>query len=287
MRADFYPFQLGNCDCVSLYDGVADYKLELMVTNAPRMDVEAALLAHHMPVQAISTPYAYLFVNTGDHQVLVDMGAGNLLPTTGKLLDSMHSAGITPESIDSIFITHAHPDHVGGALNEKGEPLFTGATYYICKTEWDFWFSDNTAIPGGDWMTELARAKLTPLKAKMVMIEQEGEILPGVSVLFAPGHTPGHMVVSFESEGKRLLYIGDTVLHPLHLEHPDWLPVFDVHQDQAAISKRRIFDLVASTGTLVMGQHFPPFPNLGHVVKIGGGWEWQPIEPEIESNSFS
>lgn len=283
MSADFYTFQLGNCDCVSLYDGVADYKLESMINNAPRTDVEAALLAHNLPVQMISTPYAYLFVKTGDHQVLVDMGAGDLLPTTGKLLRSMYSAGITPESIDSIFITHAHPDHVGGALNEKSEPVFTGATYYICKTEWDFWFSDNAVKLAGDWMTDFARAKLTPLKGNMVMIEQEVNILPEVSVLFAPGHTPGHMVVSFVSNGKRLLYIGDTVLHPLHLEHPDWLPVFDILPEQAAVSKRRIFDLVASTGSLVMGQHFPPFPNLGFVVKNGSRWEWQPIDPEIES----
>ena len=95
------------------------------------------------------------------------------------------------------------------------------------------------------------------------------------------------MVVSIVSKGERLLYIGDTVLHPLHLEHPDWLPVYDILPEQAAVSKRRIFDLVASTGALVMGQHFPPFPNLGHVVKNGGRWEWQPIDLEIESGSLS
>jgi glyoxylase-like metal-dependent hydrolase (beta-lactamase superfamily II) len=277
MGTDFYPFQLGNFECVSLCDGVVDYKLESMVTNAPRTDVERALLAHNMPVQAISTPYAYLFVDTGQHRVLVDMGAGDLLPTTGKLLQSMRSAGITPESIDSIFITHAHADHVGGALNDKGEPVFTGATYYICKTEWDFWFSERAAKQAGDWMTDFAQEKLAPLKEKTVMIEQEGEILPEVSVLFAPGHTPGHMVVSFATNGKRLLYTGDTVLHPLHLEHPDWLPVYDILPEQAAASKRRIFDLAASTQSWVLGTHFPPFPNLGHVVKNSSGWEWQPV----------
>ena len=185
MGANFYTFQLGNFECVSLFDGVADYKLDSMVANAPRTDVEAALLAHHMPIQAISTPYAYLFVDTGDHRVLVDMGAGDLSPTTGNLLQSMRSAKITPESINSIFITHAHPDHVGGALDEKGEPVFFGATYYICKTEWDFWFSENATKQAGDFMTDFARAKLTPLKDKMVMLEQEGKILPGISVLFA------------------------------------------------------------------------------------------------------
>ena len=150
MGTDFYPFQLGNFQCVSLCDGGLDYKLESMVKNAPRPDVEAALLAHGLPVQAIYTPYAYLFVDTGQQRVLVDMGAGDLLDTAGKLLQSMRSAGIAPDSIDSIFITHAHGDHVGGALDDKGEPVFSEATYYICKTEWDFWFSEQAVPQAGE-----------------------------------------------------------------------------------------------------------------------------------------
>jgi glyoxylase-like metal-dependent hydrolase (beta-lactamase superfamily II) len=277
MRTDYYHFQLGHSECFSLCDGSVDYELESMVTNAPRSEIVAALQAKGLPTEVITTPYAYLYVEVGKHKILVDMGAGNLLPTTGKLLDSMQSAGIKPESIDSIFITHAHADHVGGALNGKGEPVYTGATYYICKAEWDFWFSDQAVKQAGDWMTDVARKNLSALKGRTVLIGQEGEILPNVSVLFAPGHTPGHMVVSFASEGKQLLYIGDTVLQPLHLDHPDWLPIYDILPELAAASKQRIFNLAASTGSWVMGQHFPPFPNLGHVVKKEIGWEWQPI----------
>jgi glyoxylase-like metal-dependent hydrolase (beta-lactamase superfamily II) len=125
--------------------------------------------------------------------------------------------------------------------------------------------------------TDYARQNLGPLKEKMVLLEREEEVLPGVSVLFAPGHTPGHMVVSFESNGERLLDTGDTVLHPIHLEHPDWRPGYDIQPEQAMISKRRIFDLAASTGSWVLGGHFPPFPNLGHVVKKKIGWEWQSL----------
>ena len=277
---DYFSFPLGKFNCTSLLDGGVDYKLESMVVNAPRVDVEAALLAHNLPIDSIYTPYSYLYVDTGQHRVLVDMGAGDLAPTTGKLLHSMHSAGITPESIDSVFITHAHPDHVGGALNERGEPAFANADFYIWKEEWDFWFSEAAIRQAGDWMTRTARQKLTPLGKRTVLIEQEGEILPGVSVLFAPGHTPGHMVVSFSSGKEHLLYTGDTVLHPLHLEHPDWFPVYDILPDQAEASKQRIFDLAASSGSWVMGQHFPPFPNLGHVVKNGSCWKWQPVDPK-------
>lgn len=277
MESDHYRFQLGSTECVSLYDGSHDYKLEDMVTNAPRPAVEVALQAQGFSSQVVTTPFTCLYVNTGQHRVLVDTGTGELLPTAGKLLHSLHRAGITPESIDSIFITHAHPDHVGGVLDARGEPIFTQATYFICRAEWEFWFSEQAASQAGAWMTNIARQELTPIQGKTVLIESEAEILPGVSVLLAPGHTPGHMVVSLSAQGERLLYTGDTVLHPLHLEHPAWVPVYDLRPEAAAASKHRIFDLAASTNCWVMGQQFPPFPSLGHVVKKSIRWEWQPL----------
>ena len=85
------------------------------------------------------------------------------------------------------------------------------------------------------------------------------------------------MVVSVSSAAGRLLYISDTVYHPLHLEHPDWVPIYDIIPQQAAASKRRIFNLAADEKALVMGQHFPPFPGLGYVVKKEKGWQWQPV----------
>ena len=274
---DYYRFQLGGHECVALYDGYHDHKLQNMVTNVARSEVEVALQAHGLPTQFITTPYTSLFVNTGAHRVLVDLGGGDVLDTTGNLLQNMHKAGIEPESIDSIFITHAHPDHVGGLLDAKGEPVFMQATYFISETEWDFWFSEEADVYPGGWMPEFIRKKLSPIEAQSVLLEREGEILPQVNTLLAPGHTPGHMVISFTSLGEQLLYTGDVALHPIHLAHPDWLAVFDIIPDMAVASRRRIFDLAAATGCLVMGQQFPPFPSLGRVKKQEIGWEWQPI----------
>ena len=278
MNNESYGFMLGDYKCVSIMDGSKDYPLENFFANVPKEKVEEVLRRLNLPTDHITTPYTYLFVDTGKHKVLVDIGAGNVFPTTGRLLQNMMAAGIEPGEIDTVFITHAHPDHIGGNLDKEGSPIFFNASYYIWKDEWDFWFSEVAFEKTNEMFVKIARTNLEPIKDRVKFLNHDSEILPGISVIAAPGHTPGHFVVSIASGDEQLLYIGDTVLYPIHLEHLDWIPIYDIMPEKAAASKRRIFDLAADEKTWIIGQHFPPFPSLGHVIKKGNGWQWQPID---------
>ena len=277
-RRKSYQFMLGDFPCWSVDDGGHTYSVASLFANVPREEAEQALRRLGQPADSVTTPYTHLVVNTGDHWVLADMGAGSFFDTTGRLPGNLKAAGIDPGQVDVVVITHAHPDHIGGVLDRAGNLAYPNAHYFIGRDEWAFWTSDLALEKWPhDWAMSV-RENLKVMEDRLSLVEHEGEIVPGVAMLPAPGHTPGHMVVSVKSGGEELLYIGDAVLHTLQLEHPDWLPqpIFWLDPEEAAISQRRVFDYAADTGALVVGQHFIPFPSLGHVVRLGEGWQWQP-----------
>ena len=277
MGSGFYRFSLGAFECVCLLDGYVDYPVQNHYANIPREQVDVELRRRRLPVEVVTTPYTYLFVDTGRNRILVDMGAGTVMKSTGHLTHSLQAAGIEPSSIDTVIISHAHPDHIGGALDDRGKPVYSNAACYIGKEEWDFWFSELAPTKTPEIFVKIARSNLEPFKERVVLVDGECEVVPGVWLMPAPGHTPGHMVVEFRSGVDKLLYIADTVLQPLHLEEPTWLPIYDILPDKAAISKHEVFDRAAAEQCLVLGQHFQPFPSLGYVVKQTVGWKWAPI----------
>jgi glyoxylase-like metal-dependent hydrolase (beta-lactamase superfamily II) len=149
------------------------------------------------------------------------------------------------------------------------------------KDEWDFWTSKEAEDKLDKHVREVllgvARKNLSLIRGRLDLIECEREILPGIQAIAAPGHTPGHMALAISSGNERLLCISDTVLHPIHLEQPEWCTTFDFSLDQVVTTRYRILNRAANDKTLVHAFHFS-FPGLGYVVQKGKGWQWHPIE---------
>jgi glyoxylase-like metal-dependent hydrolase (beta-lactamase superfamily II) len=290
MDEHYYHFSVGRFACTAISDGNLNYSVESFFANAPLDLVQTALHQRGFPTTQITSPYTCLFINTGQHQVLIDTGAGNIgasasqifpnldhsTSRTGTLLLNMRASGIHPDNVDVVIITHAHPDHLGGTLNEEGDLIFANAHYFISRAEWEYWTSDTaarSAIP----MAQIIRRNLEALRDRVTFIEEGREIVSGLHTIATPGHTAGHLAVSVASDGAYLLHVSDAALHPLHLEYPAWVPVFDIAPHQAIKSKQHIFDHAAEHHALVFAHHFPPFPNLGYVTKQTDGWRWEPL----------
>ena len=291
MSKETFRFETGKIECMAVSDGTLTYgpptfppPTTLLFANAPRDRLEEVLLEHDLqPDQWAewTSSYICLVVNTGDQLVLVDTGAGPLAPTTGRLLQNLQAEGIAPTDIDVVILTHGHPDHIAGNTDAEGKLTFPNAQYVMWKDEWDFWTSEQLEQRLDEHVREVllrfARANLPPIQAKIDLFDREKEIVPGIRAVAAPGHTPGHMTLDISSEGAQLLCIADLVLHPLHLEHPEWNAVFDFFPEQTVATRRRLLDWAATRKALVLAFHFP-FPGLGHVIQKGKGWQWLPME---------
>lgn len=277
MSATSYRFRVGRFECMAVYDGAHTYCADLYFHDVPAGPLAQALRDYAIPPDRIPSPYSALLVKAGAHQVLIDTGCGTFFPGVGELLDNLVLAGVDPDAVDTVILTHGHPDHLGGTTTAEGRPVFANARHVVWRDEWDYWTSEASEThPLNCEFVSFARRNLLPLQGQLNLLEREAEVVPGILAISAQGHTPGQMAVMVHSDGDQLLYISDVALHPIHLEHPDWYPIYDLDPAQATASKRKLFDRAAAERALVLALHFPPFPSLGHVVRRGEGWRWEP-----------
>ncbi|HUI56073.1 MAG TPA: MBL fold metallo-hydrolase [Bryobacteraceae bacterium] len=287
MPAGSHRFQVGAITCTVLTDGYVSYPTPWFFPDVDHDQLARELESRHLPLESVLSPYTCLLVETGRHVVLVDTGLGQESPTSGAIPARLEMAGVRPKDIDTVVLTHAHPDHIGGAIDSHNpgppQPMFPNARYILSEREGDFWTASHTdlsalRLPNAvkDAMEFKARSSLAALRHQLEFLDGEAEVVPGLRVIPAPGHTPGHLALLLASDGQQLLNLGDAAVHPLHLEHPEWENGFDLDVGLATTTRRALLDRASADQMHVMAFHFP-FPSVGRIAaRPDGGWQWAP-----------
>ena len=284
--AGVFSYKLGDMECLALNDGVANFPLpDGFVKNASTQEVGDALARALMDPATMSIPFTAIVVKTGGKTVLIDTGNGPKAGgTRGTLFSNLESAGIDRAAIDIVAISHFHPDHIGGLLDENDDVSFPNAELVIPEGEAAFWLDEanaNAAPDGRKPNFALAKKNIGAYGDAVRHIGDGGEVIGGINTLAAYGHTPGHMAFWLSSGSKQMMVLSDTTNHPaLFVRNPQWQVRFDMDGDMAAQTRVKMLDMVSADDMLVAGYHFP-FPATGHIVKDGSGYQlalaaWQP-----------
>ncbi len=276
----YYRLMLGDFEITPLSDGTVELPLDKLLTNIKPGEFDKALSRAFLKMPMESSVNAYL-INTGTKLVLVDTGAGTLFgPTLGKLQASLKAAGYQPEQVDEIYITHLHPDHLGGLMNVD-KIAFPNAIVRMGKADLDYWTSSEAMQKAPTDMQTMFKQAMGVMGAysaagKVKPIEGDTELVPGIKAIANPGHTPGHTLYAVESKGQKLMLWGD-LMHVAAVQFPNPAVTiqFDTDSKAAAAQRKKEFEKAAKDGYWVAASHLQ-FPGIGHIRAEGKGYVWVP-----------
>jgi glyoxylase-like metal-dependent hydrolase (beta-lactamase superfamily II) len=275
-------FKIGDLDVLVVSDGIfrAPGTMYFQGTTAEQWEPHKRWLDHEGNV---GFPFSCFLVQSSGRTVLIDTGLGpiNMMGFTGgSLLSELASAGVKPEEIDTVFITHLHVDHCGTVAHVEGEnarPAFPNAMYVWTAEEQAHWTG---GVLDSAFVTPAQKAymkgMLAAIESRFKPAADGQAIAPGVSVIACPGHTPGHAGIVLSSGTERAFILGDAISCPVQLSETEWSGLGDMDPKLARQSQEVVAREAEATGALLTAAHFPGL-TFGRVLMGEGKRYWQPV----------
>ena len=218
----------------------------------------------------------------GINTVLFDVGSGpDFMPSAGALVDSLDALDLTPEDVTHVVFTHAHPDHIWGALDDFDDPLFADATYMMGRAEWDYWWNPETVNTIGEaraFFAVGAKRRMEAIENAVEFFDADQEVLPGILSIGSPGHTPGHMSFEIASGTDKVLILGDAIgNHHVAFAKPEWHSGADQDGEMGVQSRKMLFDRILTDDLAILGFHLPG-GGMGRVEAADTGYRFIPKE---------
>jgi glyoxylase-like metal-dependent hydrolase (beta-lactamase superfamily II) len=276
-------FTVGSAECRVLPDGIMGYEPESLYAGLSAEETGPAVRPLLNDQGLVPVPYHPMLVETGAGLALIDTGAGLALAEesgepVGRLPRTLAAAGVAADDVALVLLSHAHPDHIGGLTTGNGTRrrlVFPRARHVISRAEYRYWTSGQVPADFA-WMGDLARQHLIPVEQAglLDLIDGEQEMAPGIRVVPAPGHTPGHTAIWLTSGSQHAIFVADAVLGETNFTHPDWASVFDTDRAQAARTRRQLLDAAARDTAIVAGYHLW---GPGIAERHADAYRWTPL----------
>jgi len=277
----FFRYRVGDAECTAIYDGIWEKAHDpAFFSNASVAETKEALAAAGLTTAFVPIPITVFVVKLNGKLVLCDAGGGDQVQAfnpqstfiSGRLMANMRAAGIDPKRIETVLISHFHPDHIFGLLEKKtNAPVFPNAEIIVPAAEYKWWTDPSliSRLPAGRKPLAHRIQAVIPKWKNVLPVEGEDEVVPGISFVSAPGHTPGHTAFHIGSGNEQLMISNDTAYVPaLCAAHPGWHGVFDQNAALAEASRRKLLDRVIADKMMICGSHFP-WPGLGKITRDG------------------
>jgi glyoxylase-like metal-dependent hydrolase (beta-lactamase superfamily II) len=278
----FKKYKVGDIEVTAVYDGLWKKPHDpAFLKNASVDDTKAALTAAGQTTEFMPIPLTVLVLNIGGKLHMIDSGSGvgQWQANATNLPGNMEKAGIDFKKISSILVSHFHPDHIFG-LMEKGTnaAVFPNAEIVVQDTEYNWWTEAGRVekLPEGRKPLGTRINAAFPGWKNFKLVKDGAEVAPGVRLLNAPGHTPGHAAYHVSSGAAQLMISNDVMYVPALLApHPEWQGAYDQDGPLAVTTRKNLIDRVIAEKMMICGSHFP-FPGLGSFVKDGAGYAFTP-----------
>lgn len=280
MAEQIHRFSVGDFACISIQDTESTVTAAQFFPNVPEQERDSTFRAQGFDPDALAISYNCVLVNTGESQVLIDAGFSPAMNPDSRILANLKSMGVEPEDIPIVVLSQLHGDHYAGLTDGAGNIIYRNAEIIVWKKEWEHWASESLIASYEKEEPERAqfyRDYLLPLEPQVKLITEEVTVVPGIRIVYAPGHSPHHLAIAIESGGESLLFIGDAYVHTLQISHPEWAFAADHDPAQATETRKMLARMAVDENMLVHGFHFP-FPGLGYIRPDGESWTWEPQE---------
>ncbi|ENV47372.1 hypothetical protein P255_02081 [Acinetobacter brisouii CIP 110357] len=284
--AGYYQYQSGQTQITALLDGT-NYISPNLFKGLSEQQIHASLKKYYADqAKGVQTSINAFLVNTGHSLVLVDSGAASCFGShLGSVLSNLKASGYKPEQVNTILLTHLHPDHVCG-ISKNGIANFPNATVYVSSTEANYWLNPEqikklpqTQQAGYLATVEKIKQAIAPYQAKQRFKTYKlGDQIQGFNVISTPGHTLGHFSYELKTANETIVFIGDIVhSHSIQFDHPATAIGYDVDPKQAVATRLKQFAEYAKHGETIAAPHLP-FPGIGHIYSADGkSYQWIPV----------